>query len=68
MIHFLCGELKKKNLKIFFKFNKHFSNGTATTNKLDDGIPVTHFSRFKYLYSKRYLNYRFDYSNTFFRT
>ena len=50
MIHFLCGEL----IVIFFKFNKHFSNGTATTNKLDDGTLVAHFSGFKYRYSKRF--------------
>ena len=45
MIHFLCRELKKLIVsEKFFKFNNYlFSTGTATTNKLDDGIPVTHF-------------------------
>ena len=40
MIHFLCRKLKKK----FFKFDTYlFSTGTATSNKLDDGIPAAHF-------------------------
>ena len=30
--------------EFFFKFNNYFfSTGTPTANKLDDGIPVTHF-------------------------
>ena len=46
MIHFLCTELKKLIVpEIFYKFkNNFFSTGTAATNKLDDGIPVTYFS------------------------
>ena len=47
MIHFLCRKLKKKKkkyLKSFFKFYIYLlSTGTATTNKLDDDIPVAHF-------------------------
>ena len=41
----LCIDLKKILVSdIFFKFNNYFfSNSTATTNKLDDGILVTHF-------------------------
>ena len=56
MILFLCTELKKILVsEFFFKFNNYFfSNGTPTTNKLDDGIPVTHLYDFKYRYSKRY--------------
>ena len=42
MIHFLCIKLKKlvvsKNFDIYL-----FSTNTATTIKLDDGIPVAHF-------------------------
>ena len=46
MIYFLCIELTKvvvsENL---FKFNNYFfSTSISTTNKLDDGIPVTYFS------------------------
>ena len=44
MIPFLCRELKKKFLNFFFKLNDNlFSTGTATTNRLDDGIPIAHF-------------------------
>ena len=54
MIYFLSRELrktKKNNNKktnngilISFKFSKYlFSTGTASTNKLYYGIPVTHF-------------------------
>ena len=46
MILFLCIELKKKTLvyEFFFKLNNYFfSTGTATTNKLDGGVPVMHF-------------------------
>ena len=47
MILFLCIELKKKKTLVyefFFKLNNYFfSAGTVTTNKLDDGVPVTHF-------------------------
>ena len=45
MILFLCIELKKILVsEFFFKFNNYFFfTGTPTTNKLDDGIPVTHF-------------------------
>ena len=65
---------KTNNIWTFlFKFNNYlFSNGTATTNKVDDGIPVVHFRTWKYRYSKRCLNYkqiRRQYiGNTFFRT
>ena len=50
MILFLCTELKKILVsEFFFKFNNYFfSTGTPTTNKLDDGIPVTHLYDFKY--------------------
>ena len=51
MIHFLCGEFKKKLSENFFKYL--FSNRTATKNKLNGGILVTHFSDFKYWYSKQ---------------
>ena len=53
---FLCTELKKILVsEFFFKFNNYFfSTGTPTTNKLDDGIPVTHLYDFKYRYSKWY--------------
>ena len=56
MILFLCTELKKILVsEFFFKFNNYFfSTGTPNTNKLDDGIPVTHLYDFKYRYSKRY--------------
>ena len=56
MILFLCTELKKILVsEFFFKFNNYFfSTRTPTTNKLDDGIPVTHLYDFKYLYSKWY--------------
>ena len=41
MILFLCTEL----LKIMIKISNYcFSTSTPTTNKLDDGIQVTHFS------------------------
>ena len=44
MIHFLCGELKKIVAENCFKFNNYlFATGTATTNKLDDGILVMHY-------------------------
>ena len=44
MIHFLYRKLKKKIVpEIFFQIWHLFSMGTATTNKLDDGIPVAHF-------------------------
>lgn len=37
----------------FFKFNNYFvSTGTPTTNKLDDGTPLTQIQDFKYEYSK----------------
>ena len=38
--------IEKKTLvyEFFFKHNNYFfSTGTTTTNKLDDGVPVTHF-------------------------
>ena len=74
MIHFLIRKLKNiiasANL---FKFDFYlFSTGTATTNKLDDGILVAHFYNLKYWYSKRFLNckqIRWQYTvNKFFRT
>ena len=35
---------KKKKYLNFFQFNNYlFSDGTTTTNKLDDRIPVAHF-------------------------
>ena len=45
MIHFLCRELKKIIVsENFFQFNNYlFSTSTATTNKLDGGIPVAQF-------------------------
>ena len=43
--------IKKKLSENFFKYL--FSNRTATTNKLNGGILVTHFSDFKYWYSKQ---------------
>ena len=45
MILFLCIELKKKILvhEFFFKHKFFFSTGTPTSNKLDDGVLVTHF-------------------------
>ena len=56
MILFFMYRIEKNiSLWIFFKFNNYFfSTGTPTTNKLDDGIPVTHLYDFKYRYSKRY--------------
>ena len=51
MIHFLCGELNKKLSENFFKYL--FSNCTATTNKLNGDILVTHLSDFKYWYLKQ---------------
>ena len=50
-IHFLCGELKKKVFENFFKY-LFCANHTATTNELNGGILVTHFSDFKW-YSKQ---------------
>ena len=46
MVLFLCIELKKIIAsEYFFKFNSYcFSTGTATTQKLDDGISVSNFS------------------------
>ena len=45
MIHFLCRKLKKIIVSDFFKkFDIYlFSTGTATTNKIYDGILVLHF-------------------------
>ena len=56
---FIYIELKKiRRSEIFFKFNNYFfSASTPTTDRLDDGMPVTHFEDFKYRYSKLYLNY-----------
>ena len=40
-------------MNFFFKFDIYlFSTGTATTNKLGDGIPVAHCQNLKYRYSK----------------
>lgn len=46
IIHFLCRELKKVIVsENYFKFNNYFfTTGTPTTNKLDERIPVIHFS------------------------
>ena len=57
MIHFLCRKLIKIIVPEKF-FQIYFLLVTATTNKLDDGIPVGHFYNSKYRYSKRYLNYK----------
>ena len=39
--------------EFFFQFKNYlFSTGIPTTNKLDDGILVTHFEDFKYRYWK----------------
>ena len=43
---FFMYKIEKKILvyEFFFKHNNYFfSTGTPTTNKLDDGVPVTHF-------------------------
>ena len=43
MIQILCRELKKIVSENFSQIYYLFSTGTATTNKLDGGIPVAHF-------------------------
>ena len=50
MVLFLCVGFTKITIisVMFFKFNNYcFSTGTPTTRRLDDGIPVTHFSEWQ---------------------